>query len=130
MMMGRAYGIDLRERVVAAIEGGLSHRQASEWFRVAVSTAGNWHRLWRRTGSARPGRQGHPVRSRLDAHEAANLAMVEDNKDIALSEIAERLADEHGIHAAPSTVWHFFKKRAITFKKRPRTRPSRSAKMC
>ncbi len=126
--MGRAYGIDLRERVVEAIEGGLSHRQASERFRVAVSTAGNWHRLWRRSGSARPGKQGHPVRSKLDAHETAILAMVEENKDIALYEIAERLADEHGVHAAPSTVWHFFRKRAITFKKRPHTPPNRSAK--
>ena len=45
--MGRAYGIDLRARVVEAIEGGLSHRQAAERFCIAVSTAGNWHRLWR-----------------------------------------------------------------------------------
>ena len=118
--MGRAYGIDLRTRVVEAIEGGLSHRQAAMRFCVAVSTAGNWHRLWRRTGSARPGKQGHPVRSKLDAlldaYEAEILVLVEDNKDIALYEIAERLAVEHGVRAAPSTVWHFFRKRAITFK--------------
>jgi hypothetical protein len=44
--------------------------------------------------------------------------MVEENRDIALYEIAERLAGEHGIRAAPSTVWHFFRKRAITFKKK------------
>ena len=128
--MGRAYGIDLRTRVVEAIESGLSHRQAGARFCVAVSTAGNWHRLWRRTGSARPGKQGHPVGSKLDAYEAEILAMVEETKDIALYEIAERLVGEHGIHAAPSTVWHFFQKRAITFKKRPRTPPSRSAMTC
>jgi transposase len=128
--MGRAYGIDLRDRVVEAIADGLSHRQASERFRVAVSTAGNWHRLWRKTGSTRPAKQGHPIRSKLDSLEAEILAMVEENKDIALYEIAERLADEHGVHAAPSTVWQFFRKRAITFKKRPRTRPSRNARTC
>ena len=125
--MGRAYGIDLRARVVEAIEGGLSHRQAAERFCIAVSTAGNWHRLWRKTGSARPGKQGHPGRSKLDAYEAEILAMVEENKDIALYEIADRLVGEHGVRAAPSTVWHFFSKRAITFKKRLRTLPSRSA---
>jgi len=38
----------------------LSHRDAAERFSVAVSTAGNWHRLWRATGSARPGKQGQP----------------------------------------------------------------------
>ncbi len=126
--MGQAYGIDLRTRVVEAIEGGLSHRQAAERFCIAVSTAGNWHRLWRKKGSVRPRKQGHPVGSKLDAFEAEILAMVEENKDIALHEIAEQLAGEHGVPAAPSTVWYFFKKRAITFKKRPHTPPNRSAK--
>ncbi len=50
--MGWAYGLDLGRRVVDAIEGGMSHREASARFCVAVSTAGNWHRLWRLAGSA------------------------------------------------------------------------------
>lgn len=126
--MGRAYGIDLRTRVVGAIEGGLSHRQAAQRFCVAVSTAGNWHRLWRKAGSTRPRKQGHPVRSKLDPYEAEILAMVEQDKDIALYEIANRLTAEHGVRAAPSTVWHFFRKRAITFKKRPRMPQSKSVR--
>lgn len=127
--MGWAYGIDLRRRVVDAIEGGLSHRQAAARFCVAVSTAGNWHRLWRATGSARPGRQGPPRRSKLDAYEAQILAMVAEAKDIALYEIAGRLASEHGVRTVPSTVWHFFDKRGITFKKRQRMHRSSSAMM-
>lgn len=127
--MGWAYGIDLRQRVVDAIEGGLSHRRAAERFCVAVSTAGNWHRRWRATGSARPGKQGQPRRSKLDAYEAHILAMVEEDRDIALHEIAERMGAEHGIGTAPSTVWHFFAKRGITYKKRQRMRASSSAMM-
>lgn len=125
--MGWAYGIDLRQRVVDAIEGGLTHRQAAERFCVAVSTAGNWQRLWRAFGSARPGKQGQPSRSKLDAYEAQILAMVAESKDIALYEIAERLEKEQGIRAAPSTVWHFFDKRAITLKKRRRMLQNSSA---
>ena len=116
--MGWAYGIDLRQRVVGSIEGGLSHRGAAERFCVAVSTAGNWHRRWRATGSARPGKQGQPGGSKLDAFEGPILAMTEADPDIALHEIAERLAGEHGVRAATSTVWLFFEKRGITFKKR------------
>jgi len=127
--MGWAYGIDLRQRVVDTIEAGLSHRQAAERFCVAVSTAGNWHRRWRATGSARPGKQGQPSRSKLDAYEAAILAMAEEDKDIALYEIADRLAEEHGVRAAPSTVWHFFAKRDITYKKRRRMRVNSSVRM-
>ncbi len=127
--MGWAYGIDLRQRVVDAIEAGLSHRQAADRFCVAVSTAGNWHRLWRATGSAQAGKQGKPRRSKLDAYETQILAMVEETRDIALYEIADRLAQDHGVRAAPSTVWHFFDKRAITVKKRQRMPQNSSARM-
>jgi transposase len=41
--MGRAYSIDLRERVVAAVEtGGLSCHRAAAQFGVGVSTAIRW----------------------------------------------------------------------------------------
>jgi len=71
--MGFAYGIDLRERVVAAIEDGFTHRQAGERFCIAVSTAGNWHRLSRKNGSVAPAKQGQPSRSKLDPHEITIL---------------------------------------------------------
>lgn len=77
---------------------------------------------------ARAGKQGKPRGSKLDAYEASILAMVDENKDIALYEIADRLCEEHDIHAAPSTVWHFFAKRGITFKKRRRMRASNSVR--
>ena len=93
--MGLAYGIDFRQRVVDAIEGGLTHREAA----AGVSTAGNWHRRWRATGSVRPGKQGQPGGSRLDVYEKPILAMVEAERDIALHEIAGRLLSEHGIRS-------------------------------
>ncbi len=115
--MGLSDGIDLRERVVAAIEAGLTHRQAGARFSVAVSTAGNWHRLSRRNGSVAPAKQGQPTRSKLDPHEITILGMIEDRKDIALHEIAEQLAQKHGVKVATSTVFQFLAKRGITFKK-------------
>jgi transposase len=126
--MAGALSVDLRLRVVQAIEGGLSTREAARRFAVGIATAGAWHRLWRRNGSVLPGRQGHPVRSKLDAHEDFILSLVEAQKDIALGEIADRLGVEKGVTVAPSTVWHFFRKRGITYKKRPRTLRNRSGR--
>ena len=37
--MGKPYSVDLRKRVVAAIEGGMSRNQAARQFGVAISTA-------------------------------------------------------------------------------------------
>src|SRR5260221_12597723 len=57
--MGKPYSMDLRERVVAAVEtGGLSCHQAAAQFGVGVSTAIVWGRRLRETGSVAPGEMG------------------------------------------------------------------------
>ncbi len=57
--MGKPYSMDLRERLVAAVEHGhLSRRQAAARFGVGVSTAINWVRRLRDTGSVAPGQMG------------------------------------------------------------------------
>ena len=124
--MGRALSMDLRLRVVRAIDEGLSTREAARRFAIGIATAGAWHRLRRRTGSVAPGRQGHPVRSKLDRHESYILDLVAERPDTTLSEIAERLGEERGVAASRVLIWKFFEKRGVTFKKNPRTRPSRS----
>ena len=48
--MGKPYSLDLRKRVVAAIEGGLSRNQAAKQFGVAISTAIGWMQRVEETG--------------------------------------------------------------------------------
>lgn len=43
--MGRALSRDLRDRVVAAVEGGLSCRRAAERFGVSAASAIRWRQL-------------------------------------------------------------------------------------
>ena len=125
--MGFCYGDDLRRRVVDAIDGGLSARGAAERFSVAPSTAIHWHRQWRVEGSVSPARPGHPPGSKLDAHAAFILELVEETKDIALTEIADRLVDAHGLRVHPTTIWYFLSRLGLTHKKRRPTRPSKNA---
>lgn len=108
--MGRCYSLDLRERVVAAFDGGLSARAAAARFSVAPSTAIKWHCQWRETGTLEPVRQGQPPGSKLDDHESYIFELVEADKNIALHEIAARLASERGVSTCPATVWYFFSK--------------------
>ena len=57
--MGKPYSLDLRKRVVAAVEtGGLSCNQAAKQFGVGISTAIGWVRRLRETGSIAPGKMG------------------------------------------------------------------------
>ena len=125
--MVRPCGIELRQRVVGAIDSGMSARAAAR-FSVAPSSAIKWHQQWRAEGSLDPARQGQPPGSKLDAHEAFILGLVAADKDIALHENAERLLAERGMRACPATVWHFFTKRGLTHKKRQGTRPSKRAR--
>ena len=126
-MMTRAFSDDLRERVIQAVEGGMSRRAAAERFGVGVSTAIKWVQKWRTTGSwsARP--MGGDRRSwRIEAVGDEILSLVDARPDITLAEIAAYLEETHGMRPALSTVHGFFKRRGISWKKRQRTRPSKT----
>ncbi len=125
--MSHGFSRDLRGRVIAVISEGLSTRKAAARFGVGVSTAGTWYRRYRDKGETAARKQGQPPGSKLDAHEAFILGLVADCPDISLGEIAERLLADRGVSVAPSTVWEFFNKRAITYKKRRRMRASSNA---
>ena len=116
--MTRALSIDLRERLISAVDGGLSRRSAAERFGVAVSTAIKWVDQWRRTGDVLPRPQGGDKRSHaIEAHAAAIVALVEQRPDITLVEIASHLDEAHGLKVAPSTVWRLLDRHGMTFKK-------------
>ena len=50
--MGRAYSLDLRERVVAAVAAGESCRSVAATFKVSVASVVKWSQRFRATGSA------------------------------------------------------------------------------
>ena len=125
--MSKALSLDLRSRVLAAIVGGLSCRQAAQRFGVSASSAIRWRQRERTQGDARPKALGGDRRSgRIEAHAALILALVEEKPDITLVELRAALA-EKGIGAGVATLWRFFERRRITLKKRRRTRASRTA---
>lgn len=116
--MTRPLSNDLRRRVVASVDGGMSRRAAAKRFGVAVSTAIKWVQAWYSTGSYRPRAQGGDRRSqRIEAHAEEILALVEETPDMTLAEIAAHLEAAHGLRVSQSTVWRFFERRGITFKK-------------
>lgn len=127
--MGRPYSLDLRERVVAAIRGGLSTGAAARRFAVGKATAGEWARRERATGGVAPARQGKPRGLTLDAHADFILGLVEEKRDITLDELVERLAAERSVNVVRTSVWTFLDRRGQTHKKRRRTPPNSNALM-
>jgi transposase len=127
--MSKALSVDLRDRVVAAIEEGASCRQAALRFGVSASSAIRWRALARSRGDVRPGPLGGDRRSgRIEAHAALILSLVAAKDDITLAELKDRLA-EQGLAVGVGTLWRFFDRHKITLKKSRRTRTSRPAPM-
>ena len=127
--MARALSVDLRHRVVAAVEAGASRRQAAERFGVGVSSAIRWVAQSRRTGDLTPRpRGGRRQPCRIDGHAPLILCWVEETPDLTLAEIAARLEAAVGYRPPPSVVHGFFRRRGITRKKRQRTLPSTRAR--
>jgi transposase len=125
--MAKALSEDLRERVVAAVDAGATHRQASERFEVSAASVSRWGLLKRSTGTVVPGPLGGDRRSgRIEAHAALILSLYESRRDITLAEIREELA-KADVAVSIASVWRFFDRRGLTVKKSRRMRPNRNA---
>lgn len=115
--MARPYSMDLRERVVAAVEdGGLSRRQAASHFGVGISTAINWVRRFRETGSVAPGQMGgHKPKAIRGAHRDWLVERCQE-KDFTLRGLVAELA-ERGLKVDYRSVWEFVHAEKLSYKK-------------
>ncbi|MEH2468822.1 transposase [Nitrobacteraceae bacterium AZCC 2161] len=115
--MAKGYSTDLRDRVVALVEAGESRREAARLLDLAASTTIRWIDRWQRTGSvaAKPG-TGY-CRSRLEQHRQWLLDLVAAEPDLTLEEIGTRLRAVKKHKAGISSIWRFYERHDITFKK-------------
>ena len=116
--MAKALSIDLRRRVVDAIEQGLSCRQAAVRFGISASSAIRWCGRLKKQGDLAAKRQGGDRKSgRIEAEAAFLLGEVAKTPDITLVELQEKLK-VRGVSAGIGTLWRFFDRRRITYKKK------------
>lgn len=121
--MAKPLSEDLRVRVIQAVEGGMSRRAAAERFGISPASAVRFVREWRESGTQRAKRQGGDRRShRIEAHREFILSALEAKPDLTLEEIAKMLVSERESSFAPSSIWRFLDRHAVTFKKKPARR--------
>jgi transposase len=116
--MAKPLSEDLRIRVIRAVEGGMSRRAAAERFGVSPASAVRFVRDWRESGATSAKPQGGDQRShRIEAYREVILGAIKAKPDLTLTEIADLLKSELGASFAPSSIWRFLDRHAITFKK-------------
>jgi len=117
--MAKPYSLDLRERVVRAVlEEGFSRHAAAARFGVVASTAINWVRRFRETGSAAPGQMGgHKPKAIRGAHEVWLRRRIGEG-EFTLRGLVGELAGR-GLKVDYRAVWNFVHAEKVSFKKNP-----------
>lgn len=115
--MGKPYSLDLRKRVVAAIEGGMSRNRAAKQFGVAISTAIGWMQRLDETGSVAPGQMGGHKPKAISGEHAVWLSQRIKNDDFTLRGLVAELG-RRGLKVDYHSVWDFVHAEKLSFKKK------------
>src|SRR5947208_9411555 len=113
--MPKPCSLELRERVVDAVESGASRREAAEWFDVSPSSAIKWMQRRQATGSIAAKPSGGSI-SPLEAHAAFLFVLIARQPDLTLDEIVAAM-HKRRIAGSRSAVWRFFQRHKISVKK-------------
>ena len=116
--MARAYSLDLRERVVAAVAAGKSCRAVAATFEVSVASVVKWSQRFRATGSAAAKPMGGNRPYALARERDWLLGRLAEKPDVTLRALLGELA-ARGVKVSYYAVWHFFEHEGISFKKKP-----------
>jgi putative transposase len=115
--MGKPYSMDLRERVVAAVAGGMSRNRAAKQFGIGVSTAINWVKRLGKTGSVAPGKMGGHKPKAISGEHREWLLRRTKGGDFTLRALVAELA-ARGLKVDYRSVWEFVHAEKLSFKKK------------
>jgi transposase len=121
-MKGRPYSLDLRERVVASVEGGRSCRETARLFGVSVASVVKWSQRKRSTGSVAAKPMGWLNRPLVVSAERSWLIeRLAEKPDLTLRAIQGELA-ARGLRASIKAIWNFLRAERLSVKKKPARR--------
>src|SRR5919112_6390474 len=101
----KPYAVELRERVLAALDRGMPRSKVVTTFQVSLASLKRWHAARRDTGDVTPRPPtGGPARAITPAHDAELRAQVLATPDATLAEHAARWNATHGTALSQWTV--------------------------
>ena len=119
---------DLRERIVHAVEGGSTMRQAARRFAVSASAAIKLMQRVRQTGSTAPAKIGGSRRPLLEKHADDLRAIVSSKAGITLKEMRDALHARGIVVKALSTIADMLHRLDLSHKKEPESGRAGSAR--
>ena len=113
--MGKPYSMDLRVRVMAAVDAGDSVDEAAEQFEVTARTIWSWLALRKETGGVAPRKGAVGPQPTLDEHREKIVAAIAASPSLTLDEMRERLE----LPGCRTTLWKSLVRWGQTLKKSP-----------
>lgn len=111
--MARTLTQELRDKVIAAIDGGMTGSEAARRFGVSQTTASRWRKeAQERTPPVAKRRGGDNRSIRIEAHGEFIKGLVAEQPDVTLAEVRDKLV-KRGLVVATSTVFRFFVRHGI-----------------
>jgi transposase len=120
---GRAYSQDLRDRVLAAVEEGLSAREVAEQFQVSPSyVIKAWQRFTRTGERSARAQRSHTSRKLSEQQHEAVRAQVAAKPDATMAELCAWVMQEQGVAISLASMWATLSRLGLTLKKSPARR--------
>lgn len=125
----KAISLDLRRRIIEALEEESSSLKVAKRFKVSGSAVRKLRMKMETTGEFAAGKA--PGRERLvqGTYERKLRRLVERYPDATLVILCELLADETELAISETTMWRQLRRMGLTLKKNPSTRPSETGRM-
>ena len=118
----KPYSLDLRDRVIAAIEAGQQAQAAiAATFGVSQATLEIWWRRWRETRSVAPRAHGGGNPHVLAGCESFLRAILKNQPDTTLDELCTQVGEAKGLKVSRSMMCRELQRLRLPRKKRRRT---------
>jgi len=128
--MPKFHPIELRERVVANVEEGHTHRATAARFKVSIKFVNDMVKLKRKTGGlARKPQPGLSGRGKLEPYKDWLAKRVAQKSDITLDQLAKELKEQFDVDVHRWTVCRVLHQMNLSHKKRPFTPANNAAQM-
>jgi len=115
--MPKAYSEDLRRRIVADTDKGLSIRAVADKYSVSPSFVSKITCLWRRDASVAARRIGGYKRHALHKYADAVESKLAENKGITLQELRDWVFKTFGVFVHISSIDRFIRSLGYSYKK-------------
>jgi len=124
----KSYSQDLRERIIKARQDGQSAAEAAKRFKVCQRTVERYWKRFNETGQCLELQRGGRRVSRLQPHLKILSQWIEEQNDLTLSEMIERLGKELDVSIQRQALWHQLNQLNLTYKKNDSRRRARSSR--